>query len=190
MSVAIIEHTPERMILVDAHGLLFQVFHAIPEMSSPSGLPTNALFGFTRDMPFVRKDHHPDYSGVRFRSARRHLSGPHLPEYKAHRGADAPDAMRPQIGVLYQVLEAMRIPALTKEDFEADDVLATVARAAAERGIEVLVCTSDKDCRQLLSDRVKLYNLRKHTAFDAEALQKDQGNCVRASDRFSNARRR
>ena len=73
------------MILVDAHSLIFQVFHAIPEMSSPSGLPTNALFGFTRDMLFLRTEKNPDYllavfdrPGATFRDAL-------YAEYKAHR---------------------------------------------------------------------------------------------------------
>jgi DNA polymerase I len=165
---------PERLFLVDAHGLLFQVFHAIPEMSSPGGMPTNAVFGFTRDMLFVRKDLHPDYLVCVFDPPGQTFRDRIYPEYKAQRGP-MPDTMRPQIGMAYQMLEAMRIPALTKEDFEADDVLATVAKAAADRGIEVHICTSDKDCRQLLSDRIKLYNLRKHEVFDSESLQKDWG---------------
>jgi len=164
----------ERLFLVDAHALLFQVFHAIPEMSSPGGLPTNALFGFTRDMLFLRKELHPDYLVCVFDPPGGTFRERIYPEYKAHRGP-MPDAMRTQIGLVYQLLEAMRIPALTKEDYEADDVLATVAKAAAERGIDVYVCTSDKDCRQLISDRIKLYNLRKHEVFDREALQKDWG---------------
>ena len=74
-----------------------------------------------------------------------------------------------------QMLEAMRIPALGVPGFEADDLLATLAREAAERGMNVFLCTSDKDCRQLIDDRVYLYNLRKRTVLDREALQKDWG---------------
>src|SRR5262249_3895385 len=68
-----------------------------------------------------------------------------------------------------------RVPVLGAAGYEADDVIATVAVAAAQRGMEVFVCSSDKDCRQLISDRVKIFNLRKHEVYDAAALQADWG---------------
>src|SRR5262249_44020154 len=70
---------------------------------------------------------------------------------------------------------AMRIPVVTSPRFEADDVIATIATAAAPRGLDVFVCTSDKDCRQLINDRVRLYNLRKHAAFGRAELLQDWG---------------
>jgi DNA polymerase I len=160
------------MYLIDAHSLIFQVFHAIPAMTSPKGLPTNALFGFTRDVLFLRTEKKPDYLLSVF-----DVSGPTFrdrlyPEYKAHR-APMPDDLQPQIPLIYQFLEAMRVPILGQAGFEADDVIATVAAAAARRSLDVLICTSDKDCRQLISDRVRLYNLRKKEVLDREALFKD-----------------
>src|SRR5438132_8106326 len=163
-----------RMYLVDAHSLIFQVFHAIPEMSSPSGLPTNALFGFTRDMLFLRMEKKPDYLVCVFDMPGKTFRDDFFPEYKAHRSPPPNDLML-QIPLIYQMLEAMRIPVLGKERFEADDVIATVARVGAERGLEVFVCTSDQDYRQLIGDRVKLYNLRKHAIFDRATLLEDWG---------------
>ncbi|HMF13297.1 MAG TPA: DNA polymerase I, partial [Gemmataceae bacterium] len=95
-------------------------------------------------------------------------------EYKAHR-APMPDDLSMQIPMIQQVLEAMRIPVLGVPGYEADDVLATVARAAEERGLDVLLCTSDKDCRQLITDRVRIYNLRKHQEFNRQSLLEDWG---------------
>jgi DNA polymerase-1 len=160
------------MYLIDAHSLIFQVFHAIPAMTSPAGLPTNALFGFTRDVLFLRTEKKPDYLVCAF-----DVSGPTFrdrmyPEYKAHR-APMPDDLVPQIPLIRQFLEAMHVPVLGLEGFEADDLIATVATAAAERGIEVVICTTDKDCRQLISDRVRMFNLRKKEFLDREALWKD-----------------
>jgi DNA polymerase-1 len=160
------------LYLIDAHSLIFQVFHAIPAMSSPNGRQTNALFGFTRDVLYLRTDKKPDYLVCAF-----DVSGPTFrdrlyPEYKAHR-SPMPDDLQTQIPLIYQLLEAMRVPVLGKEGFEADDVIATVARAAAQRGLEVFICTSDKDCRQLIDDRVRLFNLRKKEVMDREALWKD-----------------
>src|SRR3984893_9122957 len=107
-----------RMYLVDSHSLIFQVFHAIPEMSSPSGLPTNALFGFTRDMLFLRTEKKPDYLVCAF-----DLSGPtfrdHLyAEYKAHR-APMPDDLETQIPLIQRLLEGMNIPVAAVQGFEA-----------------------------------------------------------------------
>jgi DNA polymerase I len=166
--------SPETLYLVDSHALLFQVFHAIPEMNSPGGLPTNAVFGFTRDMLFLRNELRPTYLVCVFDPPGGTFRDRIYPEYKANRGP-MPDSMRSQMGMAFQLLDAMHIPALTKEDFEADDVIATVAKAGGERGVDVYLCTSDKDCRQLISDRVKLYNLRKHEVFDRESLQKTWG---------------
>ncbi|MBM4071360.1 MAG: DNA polymerase I [Planctomycetes bacterium] len=164
----------DSLYLVDAHSLIFQVFHALPEMSSPSGLPTNALFGFAKDMLFLRNDKKPDYLVVAF-----DMSGPTFrdaidPEYKAHR-APMPDDLQLQIPLIQQLLEAMRIPIVGIQGYEADDVIATLAKAGGDRGLDVFICSSDKDCRQLINDRVRMYSLRKRQVFDAEALQKDWG---------------
>lgn len=159
------------MYLIDAHSLIFQVFHALPAMSSPSGLPTNALFGFTRDLLDLR-ERKPEYLICAF-----DVSGPTFRDklftaYKANR-SPMPDDLQPQIPMIHELLEAMRIPVVSKEGYEADDVIATIAKEASRRGIGVFVCTSDKDCRQLIDDRVCLYNLRKNTVLDRAELQKD-----------------
>jgi len=84
-----------------------------------------------------------------------------------------PDDLQPQIPLIYQLLEAMRVPVLGQPGFEADDVIATGATSAAQRGLDVFICTSDKDCRQLIGDRIRMYNLRKKEVLDREALFKD-----------------
>jgi DNA polymerase-1 len=141
-------------------------------MTSPAGLPTNALFGFTRDVLFLRTEKKPDYLVCAF-----DVSGPTFrdrlyPEYKAHR-PPMPDDLQPQIPLIYQLLEAMRIPVIGQSGFEADDLIATVSTAAAGRGLDVFICTTDKDCRQLINDRVRMFNLRKKEVLDREALWKD-----------------
>lgn len=164
----------ETLYLVDAYAVLFQVFHAIPEMNSPSGMPTNALFGFTRDMLALRKDRKPDRLIVVFDPPGKTFRDEIFPEYKAQRGP-MPDAMVTQVPMVEQMLDAMRIPRLAEPGFEADDVLATLARAGEARGFDVYICTSDKDCRQLLTDHIKIYNLRKAEVFDRASLQRDWG---------------
>src|SRR4029077_21034263 len=161
--------SPGRMYLIDAHSLIFQVFHALPEMSSPSGLPTNALFGFTKDMLFLRAEKKPDYLVCAFDVAGKTFRDDISADYKAHR-APMPDDLQLQIPLIRQVLEGMRIPVLGIEGFEADDLIATLAVRGAERGIDVFICSSDKDCRQLLAERVKIFNLRKLEIYDNSSL--------------------
>jgi DNA polymerase-1 len=162
------------MYLVDAHMLIFQAFHAIPEMSSPSGLPTNALFGFTRDLLYLRTEKSPDYLLCVFDRPGKTFRDAIYAEYKAHR-TPAPDDLQAQIPLIFQLLEAMRIPILGKDGYEADDVIATMARAGAQRGLEVSICSTDKDCRQLIDDHVRLFNLRKHTFLDRQSLLEHWG---------------
>lgn len=159
--------------LIDSHSLIYQVFHAVPMMTGPAGQPTNAIYGFANDMNRLRK-RNPDYlicvfdpPGPTFRD---HL----YDEYKAHR-APMPQDLYGQLQGIRQLLKAMRIPAVEVSGFEADDVLATLAVAFAEKGFEVAICTSDKDCRQLITDKVFLYNARKDMMFGKKELLDDWG---------------
>jgi DNA polymerase-1 len=160
--------------LVDAHSLIFQVFHAIPEMSSPSGLPTNAIFGFTRDLLYLRTEKKPEYLICVFDLPGKTFRDKLFANYKAHREPPPVD-LQTQIPHIYRLLEAMRIPVVTKEDYEADDVIATIADAAAKKSLRVFVCTNDKDCRQLIGDCVQLFNVRKRTNMDRAALLEEWG---------------
>jgi DNA polymerase-1 len=166
--------TPETLYLIDAHALIFQVFHAIGAMASPSGLPTNALFGFTRDLLYLRNERKPDYLVCAFDRSEPTFRDQLYPEYKAQR-APMPDDLRLQIGPIHELLEALRIPVVSVAGFEADDVIATLAVAGAKKGLDVFLCSSDKDCRQLLSERIKIFSLRKREVFDCESLLKDWG---------------
>jgi DNA polymerase-1 len=163
----------ERMYLVDAHSLIFQVFHAIGEMSSPTGLPVNAVFGFARDLLFLRA-RQPAYLICAFDKGEPTIRTSVYKDYKAHR-APMPDDLCAQLPLIQQLVAALRLPELTAPGFEADDIIATVARAASQRGIDVFICTSDKDCRQLIDDHVRLYSLRKNTEFGRVELLRDWG---------------
>jgi DNA polymerase-1 len=161
------------MYLVDAHSLIFQVFHAIPPMTSPTGLPTNAVFGFVRDLLYLRK-RKPDYLVCAFDLPQPTFRSELYKEYKAHRDPTPTDLVA-QLPLIQRAVEALGIPVVTHPRYEADDVLATIARAASKRGLDVFVCTSDKDCRQLIDDHIRLYNLRKHQEFGRAELLADWG---------------
>ena len=162
------------MILVDAHSLIFQVYYAIKSrMSSSSGMPTNALFGFTRDMFYLR-DLKPDYLVCAFDVSEKTFRNDLASDYKANRDP-MPNDLALQIPLIHQILDALSIPILSHSNYEADDVMATVARASAEQEICVWLCTTDKDCRQLIDDHVLLYNLRKKMEIGRAELMEDWG---------------
>jgi len=159
--------------LVDAHALIFQVFHAIRGMTSPSGLPTNALFGFARDLLYLR-GLSPDYLACAFDRGEPTFRSAIFADYKAHR-AEVPNDLVLQFPHLNRLLEAMNVPIVSVAGYEADDVIATLAVAGAQRGLDVYLCTSDKDCRQLIDERIRLYSLRKRQVFGREELLADWG---------------
>lgn len=164
----------ETVWVIDANSLIFQVFHAIPEMTSPKGEPVNAVFGFVRDLLFLMNAKKPTFLICAF-----DMSGPTFrhelyADYKVHR-AEMPDELVPQYPAIRQAVEALGIPLLELADYEADDILATIARATEELEGECFLVTADKDCRQLISDRVKIYNVRKNQVYDAVALAADWG---------------
>jgi DNA polymerase-1 len=164
----------KRLYILDAHSLIYQVFHAIAEMTSPDGLPTNAVFGFTRDIEFIRKQKKPDYFLCAMDAPGPTFRHRIADDYKATRAA-MPDDLRPQIDVIKRVLAAYRIPILCQEGYEADDYLASVARQAHERGIEAYLCTADKDVRQCVRDGVIVYDLRRNRVIDRQYVVEDWG---------------
>lgn len=159
--------------LIDTFSLIFQVFHAIPPMTSPRGVPVNAVFGIARDLMGLR-ERKPHYLLCAMDRSEPTFRSDIFPDYKAHR-PPAPDDLISQFPLIEQLIEAMAIPILSFERFEADDLLATAAFDGQGRGIRSFICTSDKDCRQLLSEHVRMFNLRKGTEFGEKELMDDWG---------------
>ena len=160
--------------IIDGHSLIHQVFHALPEMSSPRGEPVGAVFGFTRDVLYLLEDKRPDYLLCAFDLPGKTFRHTLFDQYKIHRPEMDAD-LAPQFASIRGVIAALGVPAVDCASFEADDVMATVARVVEELGGECVLVTADKDCRQLITDRVKVYNIRKNEYIDREALKADWG---------------
>jgi DNA polymerase-1 len=163
-----------KFYILDAYSLIYQVFHAIPLMTSPSGQPTQAVFGIFRDLLNLIRDRKPDYLAAAFDGAGPVFRSDLFADYKAQRSA-MPDDLVPQIPVIRRVFDGFRVPVLIHQGMEADDVIATLARRGEERGLDVYICTADKDARQLLGDHIRIYNLRKQSVLDVAALKADWG---------------
>ncbi len=157
--------------LVDAHSLIYQVFHALPEMTGPSGQPVSAIYGFLRDLADLLERRQPDYLLVAFDAPGKTFRHKIYDQYKATR-PEMPLDLQLQIPNIQRFLDALSIPVLSVEGYEADDILATIAAEVERRGGTAILVTSDKDCRQLISDRIKLYDIRRDEMIDAERVRK------------------
>lgn len=159
----------KKVFLVDAYSLIYQVFHAMPEMTGPSGQPVGAAHGFVRDMLDLIETRGADLLVVAFDMPGDTFRHTLYTEYKAHR-PEMPVDLQPQIPLIQKYLDALGIPTVGVEGYEADDLLACLAKQVDDAGGECLIVTSDKDCRQLITDRVKMYNIRKNEQLDKAAL--------------------
>ncbi len=160
--------------VIDANSLIFQVFHAIPEMTGPRGEPVAAVFGFTRDILFLLEQRRPDYMFVAFDRPEETFRHALFPTYKGTR-SEMPADLVPQFPAIRRMLDAFGLPVLDLAGYEADDILATIAHQAAAAEGECFLVTADKDCRQLISERVRMFNIRKNVVYDAAALDADWG---------------
>src|SRR6516225_3220115 len=126
------------LYILDAFSLIYQVFHAIPLMTSPAGEPTQAVFGIFRDLLNLNRDRKPDYLAAAFDGPGPVFRSDLYAEYKANRAA-MPDDLVPQIPVIRRVFEGFNIPVLIQAMMEADDVIATLAKRGEERGLDVFI---------------------------------------------------
>ena len=146
-----------RLLIVDGHAYAYRAFFAIRELRSPSGRPTNAIYGFVKMLAKMRAALKPTHSIVVWDgglSAERMTA---LPEYKAQR-PEMPDDLRPQLDEIAGYLAAARIASYRREGVEADDYIACLARHASDAGLSVVIASADKDFMQLVSPQVGLLN--------------------------------
>jgi DNA polymerase-1 len=147
----------ERLLIIDGHAYAYRAFHAIRNLRSPTGEPTNAIYGFVKMLEKMRAAIGPTHSIVVWDgglSAERMVL---LPEYKAQR-SEMPDDLKPQLDGMVAWLKAAGIASYCGEGVEADDYIACLARRAADAGMNVVIASADKDFMQLVSARVGLLN--------------------------------
>ena len=153
---------------------IYRAFHAIPALTNAEGLPTNAVYGFVNMLRKLIKEEEPDYLGVAI-----DLFGPTVrhqqyKEYKATRPAMPEDLVK-QLPLILRVCEVLRIPVRSHEQYEADDVIGTLARKAVKEGLEVVIVTIDKDMFQLVNDHVAVLDTRSSTRLDSKGVEEKFG---------------
>jgi DNA polymerase I len=147
----------ERLLIIDGHAYAYRAFHAIRDLRSPEGRPTNAIFGFVKMLAKMRLTIRPTHLIVVWDGGLCANRMAALPEYKAHR-PDMPDDLKPQLDEIGEYLKAAGIASFCGEGVEADDYIACLARHAVDAGMTVVIASSDKDFMQLVSPRIGLLN--------------------------------
>jgi DNA polymerase-1 len=148
-----VREPPRRLFLLDGHSLAYRAFFALPQtLATSSGTITNAVYGFTTMLIKLFGDEHPDLIAVAFDMGAPTVRLELDADYKAGR-AETPTDFRPQLGLIEEVLDVLRIPVIRMAGHEADDAIGTLAIQASDRGLDAVIVTADRDFFQLVRDR-------------------------------------
>ena len=144
----------KRLLLIDGHSMAYRAFFALPaeNFTTASGQHTNAIYGFATMLISLLKEEKPTHIAVAFDVSRKTFRTEIFPEYKANR-AKTPDEFRSQMSYLHELVESFGITQFEREGYEADDIIATIAKKAEAEGFEVAICTGDRDSFQLVNDK-------------------------------------
>jgi DNA polymerase-1 len=163
-----------RLLLVDGSGYLFRAFFALPPMTRPDGTPVNAVLGFTSMLWKLLQEHPDDHVVVVFDAGKKSFRNDLYEAYKANR-EEAPEELVPQFPLVREAARAFELPVVEVAGLEADDLIASYARAARQAGEEVVVVSSDKDLMQLVGDGVSMWDPLKQKPIDRDAVIERMG---------------
>ena len=160
--------------LIDGSAYIYRAYHAIRSLSNSSGLPTNAVFGFTRMVIKLMEDRRPEYAVMLFDAKGPTFRHELYPDYKANRPA-MPEDLSVQIPIIKDVTRGFNLPVIEKSGFEADDLIGTLARLAEDAGFHVVMVTGDKDFVQLVTDRAVIWDPMKDETIDRAGVHEKFG---------------
>ncbi|HEY5683423.1 MAG TPA: DNA polymerase I [Sulfuricaulis sp.] len=157
------------LILVDGSSYLYRAFHAMPALANSRGEPTGAVYGVTNMLRRLLAEYDSDHIAVVFDAKGKTFRDDLYPEYKANR-PPMPDDLSRQIEPIHAIVRALGLPLIQVEGVEADDVIGTLARAAAAEGRDAVISTGDKDMAQLVDGHVQLVDTMKDAIYDRDAV--------------------
>jgi DNA polymerase-1 len=160
--------------LIDGTAYIYRAYHAIRSLFNSKGLPTNAIFGFTRILIKLVEDRNPQYAAMFFDAKGPTFRHEVYPEYKANR-PPMPEDLAVQIPYIKNVTAAYNLPIIELQGFEADDLIGTYARMAEKDGFSVVMVTGDKDFMQLVSDNVVIWDPMKEKTINIQTIREDFG---------------
>ncbi|MDR4508245.1 MAG: DNA polymerase I [Candidatus Brocadiaceae bacterium] len=165
----------ERFYIIDGHSYCYRAFYAITaRLTTLKGKPANAVFGFSRMLQKLFREHNPEYAAVVFDTKYTTHRHQRFSEYKANR-KKTPDDLEVQIPLIYKIVRAHNIPIYAAKGYEADDVVSSLVETLYTKNLEIVIVTSDKDMEQLLSPRVKIFNSNKNIMIDQDMLFREKG---------------
>ncbi|MEC9466605.1 MAG: 5'-3' exonuclease H3TH domain-containing protein, partial [Myxococcota bacterium] len=159
----------KKLYLIDGSAYIFRAYYGVRPLSTSTGLPTNAVVGFARMIGRLIREHRPEYLAMVFDTKEKTFRHEMYDLYKANRDAP-PEDLIPQFGLIHDLVAAMDLVKLAEPGYEADDVIATLARQADGTDVEVVVVSADKDLMQLVRPGVSMYDPMKDRHFDREAV--------------------
>ncbi len=164
----------KKVCLIDGSGYIFRAFYGLPMMTSPEGTPVNAVYGFTNMFLKLTTQIKCDYCLVLFDAKRKNFRNDFFAEYKGTR-KDIPEELIPQFPIIREAVDALNLNYLEMEGYEADDLIATYARQATDKGYEAVVVSADKDLMQLIRPGVEYYDPMKDKFFTPEDVKEKFG---------------
>lgn len=162
------------LLLVDGSSYLYRAFHALPPLSNSAGEPTGALYGVANMLRKLVKDYQPGHLAVIFDAPGKTFRDDLFAAYKAHR-PPMPEELARQTAPLHAMVRAMGLPLLQIAGVEADDVIGTLAKQAADQGMRVLIVSGDKDMAQLVDERITLLDTMKDSSMNARGVEEKFG---------------
>ena len=164
----------KKLVLVDGSSYLYRAFYALPPLKSPKGEPTGAIYGFLRMLSSLMKDLSPEYIAVVFDLPGKTFRHEKYHGYKANR-KETPDELKSQIPKIKELIKLWGIKIIEIPGYEADDIIATLAKKGKNEGFEVIVVTPDKDMMQLVEENIKILNPVNGEIFDKEKVKEKYG---------------
>jgi DNA polymerase-1 len=160
----------ETIYLIDGSSYIHRAYHATGGLSNSKGFPTGAVFGFVNMIVKTLKDKDPKRIAVIFDAKGKNFRHDKYPAYKANRPAMAED-LRVQIPLIHRIVDGYGLPSLSVEGYEADDIIATLAKQAREKGWQVAIVSGDKDLMQLVDDVVTMWDPQRDVVYDPHAVK-------------------
>ncbi|MDD5492228.1 MAG: DNA polymerase I [bacterium] len=164
----------KKLYIIDGHAYIHRAFHALPMLTNSQGLVINAVYGFTRMLLKIIKREQPDYLAVCFDSPHPTFRHKAFEQYKATR-KETPDELKTQIPMVQEMVEAFKIPVFRMPGYEADDLIATIARQAEKQDVDVVVVSGDKDILQLVDEHINVLSEPKGILFAEKEVQEKFG---------------
>jgi len=160
--------------MIDGSAYIYRAYHAVRGLSNSKGLPTNAVFGFTRMLLKLIEDRSPEYIGMFFDSKGPTFRHKIYKEYKANR-PPMPEDLSVQIPYIKKITKGFNLPVIEMPGFEADDLIGTCARMAEKKGFSVIMVTGDKDFMQLVTEKSIIWDPMKNKTIDEKSIRKVNG---------------